>query len=154
VRPRFFQLSIRPASTRAGQRVDVEDGEIGLQSDQLGMPPEDFHADGVEGAEPGHALDDAAHHGADPLLHLARGLVGEGHRQDFGRPGALGGEDMGDAGGQHAGFAGSGARQHQHRAVERDHRLALFGVEVVQVGGRAADARTRRNPARRWRGGC
>jgi hypothetical protein len=33
---------------------------------------------------------------------------------------------MGDARGQHAGLAGAGAGQHQHRAVERLDRLALL----------------------------
>jgi hypothetical protein len=36
--------------------VGVEDREAGLQADQLGMPAQDLDADGVEGAEPGHAL--------------------------------------------------------------------------------------------------
>ena len=92
------------ASTRAGQRfssmllgleqlldqadlvVGVEDGEVGLQADQLGVAAQDLHADRVEGAEPGHALDHLADHLADALLHLARRLVGEGDGEDFARP--------------------------------------------------------------------
>ena len=63
--------------------VGVEDGEVRLQADQLGVAAQDLGADGVEGAEPGHALGGAADQRADALLHLARGLVGEGHGQDL-----------------------------------------------------------------------
>ena len=47
--------------------------------------------------------------------------------------GAAGRQDMGDAGGQHAGLAGAGAGQHQHRAVERFDRFALFRVEAGEI---------------------
>ena len=57
-------------------------------------------------------------------------------------------EDVGDAGGEHAGFAGSGAGQHQHRPVQRFHRLALLGVEVGEIGRRAGAERARGNAAR------
>ena len=120
--------------------VGIEDGEIGLEADQLGMAAQDAGADGVEGAEPRHALDAGADQLADALLHLAGGLVGEGHRQDFGRPGALGGEDMGDAGGQHARLAGAGAGQHQQRALGGQHGVALFLVEALEVVGRLRPA--------------
>ena len=132
--------------------VDVEDGEIGLQPDQLGVPAQDLAADRVEGAEPGHALDHAADHGADALLHLARGLVGEGDGEDLRRPGPPGGEDVGDARGQHPGLAGPRAGQHQHRPVERHHRLALLRIEVLEIGRRPpADPRARADPAGRGR---
>jgi hypothetical protein len=102
-RPRFFQPSIIPANWRAGQRfssmpfgldqlldqpdlvVGVEDGEVRAQPDQLGMAAQQACADRVEGAEPGHALDAAPTRSADALLHLAGGLVGEGHGQDLAR---------------------------------------------------------------------
>ena len=44
---------------------------------------------------------------------------------------------MGDAGGEHARLAGAGAGQHQQRAVERLDRLALLGVERVEIMARA-----------------
>ena len=40
--------------------VGVEDGEVGLEADQLGMAAEHPRGDRVEGAEPRHALDRAA----------------------------------------------------------------------------------------------
>ena len=67
--------------------VDVEDGEVGLQPDQLGVAAQDFHADRVEGAEPRHALDHAADDVADARLHLARRLVGEGDGENLARAG-------------------------------------------------------------------
>ena len=42
-------------------------------------------------------------------------------------------EDVRDARCQHAGLAGSGAGQHQHRPVQRFDRLALFRVEVGEI---------------------
>ena len=83
VSPRFFQPSMsrgeharRPALfvdvlglqkllQQPDLVVDVENGEIGLQADQLGMAAQDLHADGMERAEPRHALDDLPDHGAD-----------------------------------------------------------------------------------------
>ena len=58
-------------------------------------------------------------------------------------------EQMGDAGGQHAGLADAGAGEHQHRPVERLDRAALLGIEPVEIGaapgapgalGRGSDA--------------
>ena len=58
--------------------VGVEDGEVRAQAGKFGMAAEQLDADGVEGAQPRHALDRLADEDADALLHLARGLVGEG----------------------------------------------------------------------------
>ncbi len=113
--------------------VDVEDGEIGLEADQLGMAAQDLHPDCMEGAEPRHAFHRLADHLADPQLHLPRRLVGEGHRQDFRRPGAAEAQDMGDARGEHAGLAGAGPGQHQHRSVQRLDRLALLRIEAGEI---------------------
>ena len=66
------------------------------------------------------------------LAHLARRLVGEGDGEHLAGGGAAGQQDMGEAGGQHAGLAGAGAGQHQQRAVQRFHRLALFRVQAVR----------------------
>jgi hypothetical protein len=93
--------------------VGVEDREAGFEAGELGMAPEDLDADGMKSAEPGHALDHAADQMADPLLHLARRLVGEGDAEDLAGPGAAGGEDVGETGRQNASLAGTGARQHE-----------------------------------------
>ena len=88
VRPRSFQRSIAPRSARGGPAlvvdilgrgdlldqaqlvVGVEDGEIGLQPDRLGMAAQDARGDRMEGAEP-QALGGLADHRAEPLAHLA-----------------------------------------------------------------------------------
>jgi hypothetical protein len=126
--------------------VGVEDGEVRLEADQLGVAAQDLVADGVEGAEPGHALDHAADEPADALLHFARGLVGEGDGEDFAGPCLALGKDVGKPGGEHAGLAGACTCQHQQRAVERLNGCALLGVERAQVwrrsrcGGTCGDA--------------
>ena len=127
---------------------------MALQPDHLGMAAQDLHADGVEGAEPRHALDDVADDVADAALHLARRLVGEGDGEDFTGPGAAGRQDMGDAHGEHARLAGAGAGQHQHRAVERLDREPLLGIQPGEIGRAAArrDAGARRDAARRGGG--
>ena len=119
--------------------VGIEDGEIGFQARQFGMAAQHPRADGVEGAQPLHAFDHAADQRADALLHLARRLVGEGDGEDLAGPGAPRGEDMGEAGGQHAGLAGARARQHQHGAIHRHHRLALLLVQPGEVRRLAGD---------------
>ena len=99
---------------------------------------QDLHADRMEGAEPRHALDHLTHHQADAALHLARRLVGEGDRQDLVRPRPPRGENVRDARGQHARFAGAGPGQHQHRPVQRLDRLPLLGIKVSEIGAPAA----------------
>ena len=132
--------------------VDVEDGEVGLEADQLGVAAQDLHADRMERAKPRHALDRLPDHRADAGLHLARRLVGEGDGEDFRRARAAEAEDMGDARGQHARLAGAGAGEHQHRAVERLDRLALLGVQPGEIGRGDGRARARRDPAGGGRG--
>ena len=117
--------------------VGVEHGEGRLEIDQLGMAAHDLDADGVEGAEPRHAFDHAADQLADAGLHLARRLVGEGDGEDFPGPRPAQAQNMGDAGGEHARLAGAGPGQHQQRAVQRLDRLALLGVERVEIMARA-----------------
>ena len=97
------------------------------------MTAQDLDADRVERAEPRHALDLAADELADALLHLARGLVGEGHGEDLAAAGAAGGEDVGDTGGEDARLAGSSAGQNKQGAVERLDRLALLRVQPFEI---------------------
>ena len=83
------------------------------------------------------------------MLHFTRRLVGEGDRENFGRVRAPRRQDVRNARRQHAGLAGSGTREHQHRPVERFDRLALLGIESVEIRpyrGRAAWARAAMPP--------
>ena len=127
--------------------VDIEHGEVGLQLHQFGMDAQDAAADGVEGAEPWHAFHRLAEHLAQPQLHLARRLVGEGDREDFAGPGTAEAQNMGDAAGQYPCFAGARAGQHQHRAVQRFHRRALLGIEASEILRHRRRPRARRDTA-------
>jgi len=79
------------------------------------VPPQDLHADRWNVPIHGMPSTICPTMAADAQLHLARRLVGEGDAEDFRRPRPPGRQDVGDAGGQHAGLAGPGASQHQHR---------------------------------------
>ncbi len=99
------------------------------------MAAQDLRGDGVEGAQPGQTLDLFADDRADAGLHLAGGLVGEGHRQDVPGLRLAGRQNMRQPRGQNPRLAGARARQHQHGAVHRLDRGALFRVQPVQIGG-------------------
>ena len=155
-------LGLEQLLDQADLVVGIEDGEIGFEADELGVAANDAGADGVEGAEPRHALDGGADEVRDALLHLAGGLVGEGHREDFAAAGEARGEDVGDAGGEDAGLAGAGAGEHQQRPIGGQHGLALLLVEALEVvgiapaelaGDRTAGGRFRRIEAGRSRHG-
>ncbi len=114
--------------------VGVQDGEVGRQPDMLGVAAQHPRAQGVEGAKP-QALGGLAEDGADPFPHFAGGLVGESDGEHLVGEGALRQQDMGEAGGQHAGLPRAGAGQHQQRAIDGFDGGALFGVEAGQVVG-------------------
>ena len=93
-------MSITSASTRAGQRfssmfggellleepqliVGIENGEIGTQTGKFRVPAQQLGPDGMERAEPGHAFDHCSTSAPTRGFHLARGLVGEGHREEI-----------------------------------------------------------------------
>ena len=105
--PLFFQPSISPASWRAGQRFSssfsawmsclmsriwssvsrmvklLESPTSSAWRRRMRMPMEwNVPSQGMPSAAPPSEL-------ADALLHLARGLVGEGHGEDFVRPRAV-----------------------------------------------------------------
>src|SRR5262249_19844047 len=98
------------------------------------------------------AFDHAADDLPDAVFHLARRLVGEGDGENFTRPGAAGCQDMADPYGQHAGLAGSGAGEHQDRAVERLDRKPLLRIEPGEIRGRRTGKRARGNTAGRGSG--
>jgi len=70
----------------------------------------------------------AAEEPLDPLTHLPRRLVGEGHRSD----GRAHGQQVGDAVGEDAGLARAGAGEHQQRALAVGHGLTLWRVEIIE----------------------
>ena len=116
--------------------VGIKDGEVGLEADKFRVAAQQLDADCVEGAKPRHAFDRLAEHLADPVPHLARCLVGEGHGENFVRTRGAGIQQMHDPGRKRTGFAGARPGQHQHGPVEGLHRLALRRVQPVEIGCR------------------
>ena len=115
------------------------------------MAAQDLGGNGVEGAEPGHALDLLAHIAPDALLHLAGSLVGEGDGENLRRPCLSGRKNMGNARRQHPCLAGAGTCQDQNWPFKRFHRRALLRVEPFEIAGRLCLARGKRarcNPSR------
>ncbi len=80
-------------------------------------------AAGMRGSVLGKELGDAAH-------HLGGGLVGESQEQDFLGSDAAG-DEVGDAEGNHAGLARTGARQNQARPIGGGDSGVLLGIELV-----------------------
>ena len=113
--------------------VVVENREARLQTDEFGVAAENFDADGMERAEPLHAFERAADQRADPLAHFARGLVRECDGENLRRISPAGRQNVGDAGRQYSGFAGSGAGEDEQRAFRRLDGFALFGIEAFEV---------------------
>ena len=118
--------------------IGVEDAEAAREAYLLGMAAKHPRAERVERAEP-EPLGGPPEDGRDPFAHLAGRLVGERDGKHLPGAGAPGHQDVGEAGGQHARLAGSGAGQHQQRTVHGLHRLALLGVQAGEVISHAAD---------------
>ena len=128
-----YPLGLEDLLDQAQLVIGIQDGEGGFQPHQLGMPAQNLRGDGVEGAKPGQPLHCLTDNGADTLLHLAGGLVGEGHREDFPRIGPACGKDMSKPGGQDARLAGACPREHENRPVSRLHSGALLCVQSLQI---------------------
>ena len=110
------------------------------------MHAQNLGADRVERAEPRHRLLRTGEDG-NPLAHLPRGLVGEGHRQDLMGAGAAGRNDVRDSGGQDARLAHAGAGQNENRPVQRLDPPPLLFVQPLEVGGISV---VRTTDERRW----
>ena len=67
-----------------------------------------------------------------PLLHLAGGFVGEGHRQDLGRIGTVLSDQVSDPMGEGTRFATASTRNHQQRPLVMVHRPSLGVVKAGQ----------------------
>ena len=109
----------------------VEDLERLRQRRQLPVRTQEAVAQTVEGADPHAAHVDRQHRG-QPRQHLLGRLVGEGHRQHATRRHLTGGQQPGDARGQHARLARAGAGQDQRRLRGQRYCGQLLGIEVCQ----------------------
>ena len=130
-------LGLQHLFQKADLIIRIENGEARFQPDKLGVAAQDFGRNRVKRAEPGHAFGDRPGQHGDALLHFPRGLVGEGHGEDFMSAGPALRDDVRDFGGQNPGFAGARSGQHEKRAVDRLDRLALLGVQPVKIAARA-----------------
>src|SRR6185312_14450573 len=139
------QLSRRPALLVEVGRLDelledaqlvvgVEDGEVGLEADELGVAAQHPGSDRMEGAEPGHALKRAAGQRRDSLAHFPRRLVREGDGQDLARPRLSSRDQVGEPSGQRGGLASACAGQHEQRSFSGENGFALRWVEAPQIG--------------------
>ena len=133
--------------------VGIEDGEVRLQADQLGMPPQNFHADRMKGAKPRHSLDNLAHHGPTRAFISRAALLVKVTARISVRPCTSGGKNVRYPRCQDTGFSGPGAGQNQHRAVQGHDRLALLRIEVLEIGRARGRSRARGDPAGLRHGG-
>ncbi len=111
--------------------VRIQDLELLRQPGILPVRAQETVRQPMEGADP-HAADRFAKHLLEAALHLARGLVGEGHGQDAPGPHVLHLQEPGDAMHQHPGLAGTGAGQHQAIAGIGGDGLALGRVQGIE----------------------
>ena len=101
------------------------------ETDLFGILAQDARKDRVERTHADIAAAVIGDHLCDALAHLLGGLVGEGERQNVeGRHALL--DHIGDARGQHARFARTGAGDDERRGVVIDHGIALCGVQALQ----------------------
>ena len=79
----------------------------------------------------------ALQHLAHPLFHLSGGLVGKGHCSNFACAHATLLHEVGNLGGDHAGFARPRTRQYQAGAIDIAHRFLLAWVEPFDTAKNA-----------------
>ena len=113
--------------------VRIQNREIRLQPHQFRVTPQQLHTDRMKGAKPRHPLHCLTHQAAHAVFHLARGLVGESHRQHLVRPGRSRCQQMRNSCGQGAGLSGARPRQHQDRPLQGFNRRALRRIQTIKV---------------------
>ena len=112
--------------------VGVVDREVRVEAgQQRGLVAQDPHTRRVERRHP-HRPRVRAHQPDDAFAHLGGGLVGERDGQDLADPDLAGGQQVGDAAGQHRGLTRPRSRHDQQRRPLVQHRLALLRVEPVE----------------------
>ncbi len=125
--------------------LGIENLEGRRQAGVTVMDAQKAVAQAMEGADP-HGTHIDRNQRGQAGLHLARRLVGEGHGQNTRRAGLGGGQQPGNTGGQHAGLAAAGTRQHQRGACRPGHGTQLFGIQTVEQISTHNGARFRQNP--------
>ena len=119
---------------------------------QLGVAmvkPQQPIAQPVKRSDPHRTRVDRQHR-TDAVDHLARGLVGEGDRQDLQRAGVPAVDQPGDPGRQHARLAAARARQHEHVPGRFGHRRQLLRIKTLEKALHGAHFKwSRSTPPRR-----
>ena len=110
----------------------VVDRELRPVPEQRGLAAQDARARGVERGDP-HPPGDAADQRRDAVLHLGRGLVGEGDRQDRERRRVAIADQVREPVGEHAGLARAGAGDHEDGAHRQRDRLPLRRIEALEI---------------------
>ena len=111
--------------------VLVINGKRTLITQFFDVPPQNAHANRMEGADP-HVRGVGPHQLFHPRLHFPGRFVGKGQGQNM--PGLHPMVDqIGDAVGQGAGFAAARAGQNQHRPLQRFSGFSLHGIECGQI---------------------
>src|SRR5689334_7357612 len=83
----------------------------------------------VESSHPHPARVDRQHR-RDASQHFARGLVGEGHRENVMRPRLSGLDEPGDPRGKNARLAAAGTGENESRLLGKRDRFALLRIET------------------------
>ena len=114
--------------------IVIVDGELAGVAQQVGVLAQHAHAHSMEGAHP-HATGAAGNECRQTLAHLCRGLVGKRDGKNLPRLNAQVAEHMSDAEGQDAGLARASTGKDQQRALGGQDRLALGGIEAIDIDG-------------------
>ncbi|MNM29021.1 hypothetical protein D3C81_395510 [compost metagenome] len=128
------------------QRLDVglvEDRETRLVAQALVFLADDVQAQVVERTHGQATAFARAQQGGDPLLHLARGLVGEGHRHDVLGTDAAVLDEVGNLARDHAGLARACTGEHQKRAADIVTGFLLPGIESGHARNRGSPENSR-----------
>ncbi len=108
----------------------IEDREAGLVAESLMLLADDVQTEVVESRDGQAAGVRSLDQLADPLLHLACGLVGEGHGDDVLRADTALLDQIGDLACDHTGLAATGPCQYQQRPADIFDGFLLAGVEA------------------------
>ena len=112
----------------------VVDGERGSVSEARGFASQDTNAGTVKCGDP-HPVCDPTDEVGNTIPHLSGSLVGERDGEERVRRQAEIADQVGDAVGEHPRLAGSGTRDHEHRAVGGGNGFALRCVQGLEKSG-------------------
>ena len=110
----------------------VVDAEIVLVAEPIDSGAQDTQAERVESRHRDFPGGGSGHHRREAFAHFGRGFVGKSNGEDLRRIDFLR-DEVGDAGGDHARFSGTGAGEDEERTFRRRHGAALGVVEIEEA---------------------